>query len=188
MAEINARKLLDANGEVYFPFTHVTCVEGIPDDITDFDVGAVKEDVSNVQTDVSTLQSQISSLQSAVANMPTVTDTGWVNIPLSSTAQPYNTAQTPKARMITIKNNIKFLSLRGAIKDVSAGEIIGSLPSPMLSSVTESTEFVQSMHATNGFSNFNRWTLLTTGEIKLQYSTTTITSTQWVPVDTTIML
>ncbi|WP_206680140.1 hypothetical protein, partial [Salmonella enterica] len=77
-----------ANGEVYFPFTHVTCVEGIPDDITDFDVGTVKEDVSNVQTDVSTLQSQISSLQSAVANMPTVTDTGWITMPLSSTVQP----------------------------------------------------------------------------------------------------
>ena len=188
MAETNARQLLDANGEVYFPFTHVTCVEGIPDDITDFDVGTVKEDVSNVQTDVSTLQSQISSLQSAVANMPTVSDTGWVTIPLSSAVQAYSTAQAPKARMITIKNNIKFLSLRGAIKDVSAGEIIGSLPSSMLSSVTESTEFVQSMHATNGFSNFNRWTLLTTGEIKLQYSTTTITSTQWVPIDTTLML
>ena len=188
MAETNARQLLDANGEVYFPFTHVTCVEGIPDDITDFDVGTVKEDVSNVQTDVSTLQSQISNLQSAVANMPTVTDTGWVNIPLSSTAQPYNTAQTPKARMITIKNNIKFLSLRGAIKDVSAGEVIGVLPSSMLGSVTGSTEFVQSMHATNDVPNFNRWTLLNTGEIKLQYSTTTITSTQWVPIDTTLML
>ena len=181
MAEINARQLLDANGELYFPFTHATCVEGIPDDITDFDVGTVKEDVS-------TLQSQISSLQSAVANMPTVSDTGWINMPLSSTVQPYSTAQSPKARMITIKNNIKFLSLRGAVKDVSAGEIIGSLPVSMLNSITESTEFVQSMHATNGFSNFNRWTLLTTGEIKLQYSTTTITSTQWVPIDTTLML
>ena len=43
MAEINARQLLDANGEAYFPFTHAACVEGIPDDITDFDVGTVKE-------------------------------------------------------------------------------------------------------------------------------------------------
>lgn len=188
MAEINARQLLDANGEVYFPFTHATCVEGIPDDITDFDVGTVKEDVTNVQTDVSTLQSQISSLQSAVANMPTVNDTGWITILLSSTVQPYNTAQTPKARIVTINNGVKFLSLRGAVQNVNAGQIIGKLPTTMINSLAVAVDYAQSMHATNGFANFNRWSVLTTGEIKLQYSTTTITSTQWVPIDTTLML
>ena len=188
MAEINARQLLDANGEVYFPFTHATCVEGIPDDITDFDVGTVKEDVTNVQTDVSTLQSQISILQSAVANMPTVSDTGWINIRLATNVQAYSTTQTPKARMVTINNGVKFLSVRGAVKNVTAGQTIGTLPSTMISSVAVAIDYAQSMHATNGFANFNRWTVLTTGEIKLQYSTTTITSTQWVPIDTTLML
>lgn len=181
MAEINARQLLDANGEVYFPFTHATCVEGIPEDIADFDVGTVKEDVSN-------LQSQISNLQSSIANMPTVSDTGWINIPLATNVQAYNTAQTPKARMITIKNNIKFLSIRGAVKNVTAGQTIGTLPSTMISSVAVAIDYAQSMHATNGFANFNRWTILTTGEIRLQHSTTTITSTQWVPIDITLML
>ncbi|MGK8515391.1 hypothetical protein [Staphylococcus arlettae] len=188
MAEINARQLLDANGEVYFPFTHATCVEGIPDDITDFDVGTVKEDVTNVQTDVSTLQSQLKNLQSAIYNMPTVSDTGWINIPLATNVQAYSTTQTPKARMVTINNSIRFLSVRGAVQNVTAGQVIGTLPTSMANSVSVAVDYAQSMHATNGFANFNRWTVLTTGEIKLQYSTTTITSTQWVPIDTTLML
>lgn len=178
----------DDNDVNFYPLVHVEGIQGWPDNLSDLDVDSLKDEMSGVSSEMVGIQSQIKSLQTAIASMPTVTDTGWINMPLSSTVQPYSTAQTPKVRMITIKNNIKFLSLRGAVKDVSAGEIIGSLPSSMLSSVTESTEFVQSMHATNGFSNFNRWTLLTTGEIKLQHSTTTITSTQWVPIDTTLML
>ena len=94
MAEVNARQLLDAKGEVYFPFTHVTCVEGIPEDIADFDVGTVQQDVTNVQTDVNSIQSQIKSLQSAIANIPTVSDTGWINISLASGVESYSSGNT----------------------------------------------------------------------------------------------
>lgn len=175
----DVRFLKDKEGSIYYPVAHRDYIEDlvIPDNL---------ENLDKIESDVGSAKLDISNLKSAINNL--VKDTGWINIPLSSTVQAYSTAQSPKARMITIKNNIKFLSIRGAVKDVSAGEIIGSLPVSMLSSITESTEFVQSMHATDGFSNFNRWTLLTTGEIKLQYSTTTITSTQWVSIDTTLML
>lgn len=175
----DVRFLKDANGNDYYPVAHADYIEGLslPDNL---------EKLDTIESDVGTAKLDITNLQSLVNNL--VRDTGWVTIPLYSSVQPYNAAQAPKARMVTINNSIKFLSIRGAIKDVSAGEIIGVLPSSMLGSVTGSTEFVQSMHATNDVPNFNRWTLLNTGEIKLQYSTTTITSTQWVPVDTTLML
>ena len=187
MAEINARQLLDANGEVYFPFTHATCVEGIPDDITDFDVGTVKEDVSNVQTDVSTLQSQISSLQSAVANMPTVSDTGWITITLKDGVIEYSSTWTPKARLLTI-NGISFLSIRGAVKGVSSNGTIATLPTNIASMISDIRQFVQAMSVTSGTPNFNRWRIQTNGNIDLEYSTTNITTTQWVSIDTTLML
>ncbi|WP_270916639.1 hypothetical protein [Staphylococcus saprophyticus] len=182
MAEINARQLLDANGEVYFPFTHATCVEGIPDDITDFDVGTVKEDVS-------TLQSQISSLQSAVANMPTVSDTGWINITFLNNAIAYDTTSTPKARLFSV-NGVYFLSLKGAFKGLTSNNVeIGKIPTSMTFAIKENKSFAQNMSVSNSLAQFTRMRVDTNGTIKVERATVdTITSTQWVPIDTTLML
>ncbi|PHK50799.1 hypothetical protein [Staphylococcus edaphicus] len=182
MPEINARQLLDAKGEVYFPFTHVTCVEGIPEDIADFDVGTVKEDVSNIQ-------SQIANLQSAVANIPTVTDTGWQNISFLNGAISYDTVSTPKARLFSV-NGVYFLSLKGAFKGLTSNNVeIGRIPSSMTFAVKENKQFSQSMSVVNNMAQFTRMRVDTNGTIKIERATVdSVTSGLWFPIDITIML
>ena len=189
MAEVNARQLLDAKGEVYFPFTHVTCVEGIPDDIADFDVGNVQEDVSNVQTDVSNIQSQINSLQSAIANMPTVTDTGWKDITLSGSIIPYSSSGTPQARLFSV-GGVYFISLKGAVKGATSNNFeIGTIPSSMAFAITGAQSFAQNTSVSGGVAQFTRMRLDSNGVIKVERaSIDTITSGMWFPIDITIML
>ena len=189
MAEVNARQLLDAKGEVYFPFTHVTCVEGIPENLEDFDVGTVKDDVSNVQTDVSKIQSQINNLQSAIANMPTVTDTGWQNISYLNGATSYDSSETPKARLFSV-NGVYFLSLKGAFKGLTSNNVeIGKLPSSMIFAIKDKKSFAQNMSVSNSLAQFTRMGLDSNGVIKVERaSTDNITSGMWFPIDITIML
>ncbi|MDW4215509.1 hypothetical protein QI212_05685 [Staphylococcus saprophyticus] len=189
MTEINARQLLDAKGEVYFPFTHVTCVEGIPEDIADFDVGTVKEDVSNVQTDVSNIQSQITNLQSAIAKMPTATDTGWQNITMLNNATAYDTSSTPKARLFSV-NGVYFLSLKGAFKGLTSNNVeIGKIPSSMTFAIKENKQFAQTMSVVNNLAQFTRMRVDTNGTIKIERATVdSVTSGLWFPIDITIML
>lgn len=189
MAEVNARQLLDANGEVYFPFTHVTCIEGIPEDIADFDVGTVQQDVSNVQTDVNSIQSQIKSLQSTIANMPTVTDTGWQNISYLNGATSYDSSETPKARLFSV-NGVYFLSLKGAFKGLTSNNVeIGKLPSSMVFAIKEKKSFAQNMSVSNSLAQFTRMRLDSNGVIKVERaSIDNITREMWFPIDITIML
>lgn len=189
MAEVNARQLLDSKGEVYFPFTHVTCVEGIPEDIADFDVGTVQQDVTNVQTDVNSIQSQIKSLQSAIANMPTVTDTGWQNISFLNGTTSYDSSETPKARLFSV-NGVYFLSLKGAFKGLTSNNVeIGKLPSSMTFAIKEKKSFAQTMSVSNSLAQFTRMRLDSNGVIKVERaSIDNITSVMWFPVDITIML
>src|SRR5699024_2360680 len=190
MAEVNARQLLDSKGEVYFPFTHVTCVEGIPEDIADFDVGTVKDDVSNVQTDVSSLQSQIRSLQSAIANIPTVTDTGWINIPLSSGIEAYSSTQVPQARLVSV-NGINFLTIRGSVKGVTARQdvTVGALSNTFSSKITSALSVIQNTSVVSGEPNYSRIRINTNGTIVIERtSIASPTSGQWYPIDCTFMI
>lgn len=189
MAEINARQLLDANGEIYFPFTHVTCVEGMPEDIADFDLGTVQQDVSNVQTDVGNIQSQISNLQTAIASMPTVTDTGWQNITLLNNIIPYDSTGTPKVRLFSV-NGVYFLSLKGAVKGLTSNNVeIGRIPSTMVFAIKENKAFAQTMSVSNSLAQFTRMRIDTNGTLKIERATVdTVTSGLWFPIDITIML
>lgn len=190
MTEINARQLLDNKGEVYFPFTHVTCVEGIPEDIADFDVGTVQQDVSNVQTDVSQLQSQIRNLQSAIANIPSVYDTGWLNISLASGIEEYSSGNTPQARMVSV-NGATFLSLRGAVKGVTSNTkvTLGTLPSTIASKINSTLYYVQNTSVVSGKPNYTRMYISTSGVLTIEYSSIeNPTATQWYPINQTFML
>lgn len=189
MTEINARFLLDEKGEPYFPFTDVTCVTGMPEDIADFDLGTVQQDVSNVQTDVGNIRSQISNLQNAIASMPTVTDTGWQNITLLNNAIPYDTTSTPKARLFSV-NGVYFLSLKGAFKGLTSNNVeIGKISTSMTFAIKENKSFVQNMSVSNSLAQFIRMRLDTNGTIKIERATVdTITNTMWFPIDITIML
>lgn len=189
MAEVNARQLLDSKGEVYFPFTHVTCVEGIPEDIADFDVGTVQQDVTNVQTDVNSIQSQIKSLQSAIANMPTVTDTGWQNISFLNGTTSYDSSETPKARLFSV-NGVYFLSLKGAFKGLTSNNMdIGKIPNEISSVLERSISFAQNMSVSGENAHFTRMKLSSDGIIKIERATlNTVSKNQWFPVDATIMI
>lgn len=189
MAEINARQLLDSKGEVYFPFTHVTCVEGMPEDISDFNVGTVKQDVSNVQTDVGNIQSQIKALQTVITNIPTVSDTGWQNITFLNNAIAYDKTSTPKARLLSV-NGVYFLSLKGAFKGLTSNNVeIGRIPSSMIFAIKENKQFSQSMSVVNNVAQFTRMRVDTNGTIKIERATLdNVTSGLWFPIDITIML
>ncbi|MGP0637779.1 hypothetical protein ACTRV7_05065 [Staphylococcus xylosus] len=189
MTEINARFLLDANGEPYYPFTDVTCVAGMPENIGDLDIGTVKQDVSNVQTNVSNIQSQINTLQNAIANMPTVSDTGWQNITFLNNAVAYDTTSTPKARLFSV-NGVYFLSLKGAFKGLTSNNVdIGKVPTSMTFAIKENKSFAQNMSVSNSLAQFTRMRLDTNGTIKIERATVdTITNTMWFPIDITIML
>lgn len=189
MAEVNARFLLDAKGETYYPFTHVSCVEGMPEEINEFDIDNVKEDVSNVQIDINSIQSQLRSLQNEVENMPIATDTGWQNITLINDAISYGSSSTPQARLFSI-NGVYFLSLKGAVKGLTTNNIeIGRIPSSMIFPIKESKPFSQTMSVVNGVAQFTRMRLLTDGTVKVENATVDkVTESYWFPIDITIML
>lgn len=189
MAEVNARFLLDAKGEPYYPFTHVTCVEGIPDELEEFDIDVVKEDVNNVQTDVNGIQSQLRNLQNAVANMPSTTDTGWQNIALINGATRYDSSSTPQARLFSI-NGVYFLSLKGAVKGLTTDKVeIGKIPSSMTFPIKENKHFSQTMSITSGTAQFTRMRLYIDGTVKIERATIDkVTQDYWFPIDITIML
>ncbi|WP_058625765.1 hypothetical protein [Staphylococcus xylosus] len=181
MAEVNARQLLDSEGQVYFPFTHVTCVEGIPEDIADFDIGTVQQDVDDIQ-------SQINNLQSLVNSM--VTDTGWINIPLSSGIEAYSSAQVPQARLVTVKG-INFLTIRGSVKGVTARQDVtaGTLSSTFSSKITSALSFIQNTSVVSGEPNYSRIRINTNGTIVIERtSIASPTSGQWYPLDCTFMI
>lgn len=172
-------------GENVYVQTDISAVDGMPDDFSDYDLGDIQDNVSSLNDNLGSVQSQINNLQSQISNM--VTDTGWQNITLNTGITAYSTSWTPQYRFITI-NGVSFLSLKGAVKGLTGAATIGTLPSSVVNKITDIRPFIQSMSNTNGTPNFNRWSVQPNGNINLEYSTTTITNTQWISFDITIML
>ncbi|MBF7019206.1 hypothetical protein ISO99_04705 [Staphylococcus sp. 18_1_E_LY] len=172
-------------GENVYVVSHVDYVDGMPDDFEDYDLDGLQDNVSTINDNLGSVQSQINNLQSQISSM--VKDTGWQNITLNSGITSYSTSWTPQYRFITI-NGVSFLSLKGAVKGLTGAATIGTLPSNVVNKITDIRPFIQSMSNTNGTPNFNRWSVQPNGNINLEYSTTTITNTQWISFDITIML
>lgn len=182
--EVNARQLLDEKGEVYFPFTDVSCVSGIPDDIADLDL----DNVLNVQDDVNSLQSQIRNLQNSINNL--VYDTGFINIPLASGVNAYSSTQTPQVRLVSV-NGVNFLTLRGAVSGVTNRQdtTIGTLSSTFSSKINTSLSYVQNNSVVSGEPNYSRMRINTNGTIVIERtSIASPTSSQWFPIDCTFMI
>lgn len=176
MAEINGRKLLDKNGEVYYPITNILFVEGMPENIADLDT----EEISNLGNKVATLENMINSL---------VNDTGWQEItPLNGTTA-FSTAETPKARLVTV-NGVSFLSLKGAFKGLTSVSMeLGLLPANIGKAVVETRAYAQTMSVSGGIAHFTRMRVVAGGTIKIERTTLeTITENHWFPIETTIML
>lgn len=77
--------------------------------------------MSTIYEDVALLKEQVATLQTQVANL---TDSGWIDLPLSEGITAYNDEQKPRYRKI---GNVVFLS--GVFKGVAANNTpVGTLP------------------------------------------------------------
>ncbi len=180
MAEINARQLLDANGEVYYPFTDVTCVNGIPDDIADFDIGNLRENVIS-------LSSQIKDVRNLVNNI--VTDTGWSNVSLLNGAIAYSSDEIPQVRMISV-NDVTFVSLRGSVKGLTTFPVtIGKVPTSISNKLNYTTPFIQNTSLSNDKPTYTRIRVNADGNIIIERTSQGVSTTDhWFPINFTFMV
>lgn len=173
-------------GENVYVVSHVDYVDGIPDDFSDYDLGDIQDNVSTINDNLGSVQSQINNLQSQINGL--VTDTGWQNIKLNSGITAYSSSETPKARLISV-NGVSFLSLKGAVKGLTATGTIGTLPTNITAYVTDAKPFVQNTSKISGTTNYARWRVQTNGNVDLEGATqSTIDSAHWFPIGTTLML
>lgn len=172
-------------GKPFYVQAHIDGLDGMPDDFADYDLGDIQDNVSTINDNLGSVQSQINNLQSQISSM--VTDTGWQNITLNSGITSYSTSWTPQYRFITI-NGVSFLSLKGAVKGLTGAATIGALPSDVASKISNTLPYVQTMSAINNTPQFNKLSVQTNGNIILEFSTTSLTNSQWIPIGTTLML
>ncbi|PTI80593.1 hypothetical protein BU064_00055 [Staphylococcus succinus] len=117
----------------------------------------------------------------------TFSDTGWVDLTLINGAVTYGSNTIPKIRMFSM-NGMKIIGLKGAVKGVEGKGSIGMAPKSIADAIGETRSFVQNTTIDNG-TNFNRFSLTSNGEVRLDSSTlTTIKDTHWLPIDITIMI
>ena len=173
--QVNARELLDENGEVYYPYTDISCVSGVPDDIAAFDIGQVEQDVAN--------------LQAIIDLIPVFDSTSWMTISLASGVTSFDSQTTPQIRLMTI-GDVRLMSVRGSFKGLSSdNQIVGTIPSSIRWAVTKNVYFSQSMSTENGKAQFAAMKLDINGNISIEESTrSAVTSGTWLTCDWTFML
>lgn len=171
--EIDGRELKDKNGNVFYPYTDISFVSGIPDDIAN---------ISNVQNDVQNIQDIINQI-------PTFGSTGWLNISLLNGVTSFDSQTTPQVQLMTI-GDVRFMSVRGSFKGLtSETQTIGQIPSALRWAITKNVYFSQSMSTENGKAQFAAMKLDINGNISIEESTrSAITSTTWLTCDWTFML
>lgn len=108
------------------------------------------------------------------------TDTGWIDLTLSSGIVSYAPTQIPQCRRIG-----KTIYIRGAVKNVLANGVIATLPAGYRPNSTIS--FVQNTSVRTGnFAMYARWTVNAGGEIKLEAISdgAEYGETKWFPIST----
>lgn len=173
--QINVRRLLDSRGVEYYPYTHITAVEGIDND-GNFDA-------------ISDLQVTVEDLQAVVDKIPVFGSTGWLNISLLNGVTSYDSQTTPQVQLMTI-GDVRFMSVRGSFKGLTSdNQIVGQIPSSLRWAITKNVYFSQSMSTENGKAQFAAMKLDINGNISIEESTrSAITSTTWLTCDWTFML
>lgn len=171
--EIVGRELKDANGQVFYPYTDIEFVSGIPDDIAD----------------ISSVQSDIQDLQSIIDSIPVFGSTGWLNINFLNGTTAFDSGTTPQVQLMTI-GDVRFMSVRGSFKGLTSdNQSIGKLPSNIVWAITKNVYFSQSMTTEDGKAMFAAMKLSTDGTISIEESTrSTITTGTWLSCDWTFML
>lgn len=85
-------------------------------------MATVYERVDALELAMSQAQQDINDLETAVSQAA-ITDSGWVDIPLTNGVQPYADGSKPQVRKIG-----KVVFVRGACKNVLAAGTIGTIP------------------------------------------------------------
>ncbi|QRN90718.1 phage baseplate upper protein [Mammaliicoccus sciuri] len=115
-------------------------------------------------------------------------DTGWVDITLINGAIPYNSNTVPKVKLLTI-NGTRIISIKGVVKGMTSKGSIGVIPKSMADYIVDTRSYVQNTSIDNNITNFNRFSLVSNGEVRLDASTLNpIKDTHWIPLDVTILL
>lgn len=145
----------------------------------------VYDDVAELQTQVAALQSQVAQLQGTVTNINTklntyATDSGWLNLPLSTGIEAYATTQIPQYRKIG-----KTVFIRGALKNVLDKGVLATLPAGYRPNTTIAFPQVTSVR-TGNFAMFARYTINSAGEIKLEAISdgADFGESKWFPIST----
>lgn len=114
----------------------------------------------------STVFERLDALEAKVANLESIvgTDTGWIDLPLDSGIQAYNSGQTPKYRKVG-----KIVFLRGAVTNVANRDTtIATLPVGFRPA-SISYPYVQNTSIRTGnFAMFSRLIVGTDGRIRLE--------------------
>lgn len=140
-------------------------------------MATIYEDVETLKTQMTQAQTDIEALQSALSQA-SVSDSGWLNLPLTDGIEAYATTQIPQYRKI---GDIMFL--RGAVKGITAAVTIGTLPTGYRPNKTVS--FLQNTSVrTGGFVMTARYTINSSGEIRLEFISdgAVYDATKWFPI------
>lgn len=173
--QINVRRMLDSRGIEYYPYTHISAVEGID---TDGNFDAIGD-----------LQVTVDDLQNVINQIPTFGSTGWLNISLLNGVTSFDLQTTPQVQLMTI-GDVRFMSVRGSFKGLTSDtQTIGQIPTDLRWAITKNVYFSQSMSTEDGKAQFAAMKLDVNGVISIEESTrTAITTGTWLTCDWTFML
>lgn len=108
-----------------------------------------------------------------------LTDLGWKTLSLASGITAYSATSTPKYRKI---GDVVYIT--GAVKGVTtANTVIGTLPEGYRPEIMDYV-YVQNTSMVSGKPNFARWTIKTTGEIRVEAASNGFAAANWLPINT----
>lgn len=173
--QINIRQLLDKKGIEYYPYTHISAVEGLSEN-GEFEA-------------INDIQITLDDLQAVVNQIPKFGSTGWMNISLLNGVTSYDSETTPQVQLMTI-GDVRFMSVRGSFKGLTSdNQTLGQIPSSLRWAITKNVYFSQSMSTEDGKAQFAAMKLDINGNISIEEATrSAITSTTWLTCDWTFML
>lgn len=122
---------------------------------------------------------------------PNYTDTGWLPLTLTNGVQAYSTSYTPYYKFINNNGDLT-LKLKGAIKGVTGNNtVIATLPSNIVSQITNVIPFVQNTSIKNSNATTARWAIQTNGDIRMEnvsYASNLMTADDWYPINAVLGL
>ncbi|HEC2148489.1 TPA: BppU family phage baseplate upper protein [Staphylococcus delphini] len=119
------------------------------------------------------------------------TDTGWMPLNLVNGVQSYGDTYIPYYKLVNNNGDIT-LKLKGAVTNITTNDtVIATLPSNIAKLITLTCSFIQNSSIKSGVGTTARWTVSTSGEIKMErasFAVSEMKPTDWYPINTIIPL